>query len=410
MDLKLLSYNSTGFNLEKANFMNFLMNSLKVDCLFLQEHMHLRANIYKVEREFPDLDSFLIPAVKSNNTVCSGRPSGGLGIFWKKHLNNSVKILKHPDSVRVQAIELFGNVIVINTYFPTDPQVNNFDDFELLKCISDIKWFLDRFPEHRILIAGDLNTDLSRNTRFANIVRDFFLNYNLMSVWSAFNVDFTFCDHQVRNGINIMSTSCLDHFILHSTSLNEVSHSQAIHMGDNLSNHEPIFLSITLDTLPRVPNHVIIEGNSDTPRPIWRKATEQHVSNYRHDLKHSLDNLALNNGISCNDPTCSNIEHHNDLDVFCNKLVGCIDLAVNDNIPSSVNNKSNITNVVPGWSMYVKPYKEDAKFWHAIWVSLGRPLNNEVHRVMKYTRNVYHYAVRRVKKNKLQIEREIYVS
>ena len=141
MELKLLSYNSTGFNEEKANFINFLMKSMNVDCLFLQEHMHLRANIFKVQKELLDFESFLIPAVKSSNTVCSGRPSGGLAIFWKKHLNSSIKIIKHADSVRVQGIELFGNVIIINTYFPTDPQRNNFDDFELLKCISDIKWF-----------------------------------------------------------------------------------------------------------------------------------------------------------------------------------------------------------------------------------------------------------------------------
>ena len=112
-------------------------------------------------------------------------------------------MIKHPDSIHVQAIELLGKVIRVNTYFPTDDQYNNVNEFELLKCISEIKWYLERFPHHRFVIAGDLNMDFSRNTRFVNIVRDFFLNYNLVSVWSAFNVDFTFCSHQVRNGNNI---------------------------------------------------------------------------------------------------------------------------------------------------------------------------------------------------------------
>ena len=406
MDLKAISYNSTGFNFEKANFIKFLMNAMNVDILFLQEHMHLRANLYKIQSHMGDLESFFIPAVISNKVVFAGRPSGGLAIFWRKKLNNCVKMIKHPDSIRVQAIELLGKVIMVNTYFPTDDQSNNVNEFELLKCISEIKWYLERFPHHRFVIAGDLNTDFSRNTRFVNIVRDFFLNYNLVSVWSAFNVDFTFCSHQVRNGNNTMSTSCIDHFILQSPNLDIVSHSQVIHSGDNLSNHEPIFLSITLDTIPDVPNPVLGEENTSSPHPIWRKATEHHINNYRRDLKHSLDSIALNNGILCNDPNCSSNDHHNDLDVFCNNIINAIDLAVNTNIPSSVNKSNTSKNVVPGWSMYVKPYKDDARFWHAIWVSLGRPLNNEIHRVMKHTRNVYHYAVRRVKKQKIQIEQD----
>ena len=54
--------------------------------------------------------------------------------------------------------------------------------------------------------------------------------------------------------------------------------------------------------------------------------------------------------------------------------------------------------IVPGWSDVVKPFSESAKFWHAIWISAGRPLNNELHRIMKKTRNVYHYALRKCKK------------
>ena len=50
MDLKIISYNGTGFNIEKANFVNFLLNSMKIDLFVLQEHMHLKANVYKIEK------------------------------------------------------------------------------------------------------------------------------------------------------------------------------------------------------------------------------------------------------------------------------------------------------------------------------------------------------------------------
>ena len=56
----------------------------------------------------------------------------------------------------------------------------------------------------------------------------------------------------------------------------------------------------------------------------------------------------------------------------------------------------------------VKPYRENAKFWHQVWVSCGKPINSAVHIVMKRTRNFYHYQFRKcqkaeenIKKNKL---------
>ena len=241
MELKLISYNPTGFNLQKASFIHFLCESMDIDIFILQEHMHLRQNIFKIQNEFPNCESFIIPASKSNNCVSSGRPSGGLGILWKKSLNDNIKLIKHPDSLRAQAIKICGNYLLINSYFPNDPQTVNFDDFQLLKCIEDVRWFINSYPNHKVIFAGDLNLDLSRNTRFANIMREFFLNCNLCSVWSSFNIDFTFCNHFFRNGNNVLSTSCIDHFVVKPDMLIDISHAQVIHLGDNLSNHEPIF-------------------------------------------------------------------------------------------------------------------------------------------------------------------------
>ena len=404
MHLQIISYNPTGFNSQKANFINFLINSMNIDIFVVQEHMHLRQNVYKIQNEFPNFESFIIPAYKSNNCVHSGRPSGGLGIFWRKPLNCNVKLIKHPDSLRVQAIELCDNYLLINAYFPTDPQVANFDDFNLLKCIEDVKWFINSFPNHKIIFAGDMNLDLSRNTRFVNIMREFFLNCNLISVWSSFNVDFTFSNHQTRNGNNILTTSCIDHFVVQPIVLSQISHAQVIHLGNNLSNHDPIFLSIKIDSVPIVSTTENSDANVHIPKPVWRKASEVHINNYRNDLKSKLGNHVLTEGILCNDPSCSDSNHHKDVDAFCNLIINSIDSAVHSNIPLSKPTPNN--SAKPGWSVLVKPFQDDAKFWHAIWISMGKPLNCQIYNVMKHTRNQYHYAVRRVKNNATKIEQE----
>ena len=47
------------------------------------------------------------------------------------------------------------------------------------------------------------------------------------------------------------------------------------------------------------------------------------------------------------------------------------------------------------WNEDVQPFKDNAMFWHSIWLSAGRPINTVLHQIMKKTRNVYHYQIRK---------------
>ena len=53
---------------------------------------------------------------------------------------------------------------------------------------------------------------------------------------------------------------------------------------------------------------------------------------------------------------------------------------------------------IPFWNEDVQPFKEKSIFWHAVWESAGRPINTELHNIMKRTRNAFHYAIRKAKK------------
>ena len=323
MELRLISYNSTGFNGVKGNFLNFLSASMNIDIFCVQEHFHLRQNVSKVQKELLNFDSFIIPATKSNDTIYSGRPSGGLCIFWRHSLNNCIKVIKHPDSTRVQAIDFQGKYLIINTYFPTDPRTPNFDDFALLKCIEDIKWYLDSHPNYIPLVVGDLNSDFSRNTRFVNIVREFMMAYNLVSVWSSYPVDFTFSQSQVRNGNNILSFSCIDHFLTLSTELNIINNAQVLHLGDNLSSHDPIYLSVNVNSVESDDVDKTENMLYKSAGPAWWKATDQDKYNYKRDLYDMLCACPLNEGMLCNNPNCIDPTHHTDIDnnTYCIPLI-----------------------------------------------------------------------------------------
>ena len=54
---------------------------------------------------------------------------------------------------------------------------------------------------------------------------------------------------------------------------------------------------------------------------------------------------------------------------------------------------------VPGWEESVEPLREDAKFWHATWVSAGKPHHGDLHTAMARSRNFYHYGVRKARRH-----------
>ena len=54
-------------------------------------------------------------------------------------------------------------------------------------------------------------------------------------------------------------------------------------------------------------------------------------------------------------------------------------------------------------------FQNEVKFYHALWLSSGRPINSDLHWAMKHSRNQFHYAVRRAKKNEAAISNNKFI-
>ena len=74
-------------------------------------------------------------------------------------------------------------------------------------------------------------------------------------------------------------------------------------------------------------------------------------------------------------------------------------------VPKCGNANSKSEKLIPGWREMVSPFREDAYFWHQLWLSCGRPLNTEVHKIMKKTKNRYHYQYKKCQKAEDKIKR-----
>lgn len=411
-DISILSYNSYGLNKFKADFINKIFNTYGIDVFAIQEHLLLKHNLFKINEHFPDYDVFAIPAIKANSDISRGRPSGGLAFIYKSNMGKLIKRIVCPSSNRAQGLQFFSNnsyYVFINVYFPVDKRNNDID--ALLGVFQDIKFIIDSCENGaNVVLLGDLNCDFSRNTFFATHVKQFLVENNLQTIWSQFPCDFTYSQDRVINGRQKTYFSLIDHFCVKSDFINECIDAGPIHSPDNLSDHIPIFLKFKC-------NYTCSEGGSPgfvfTSKPNWDRATDIDLANYKSHLLQLITNLSVpTNALNCRDVHCKHIQHKIDIDVYATSIMDCISFAVESNIPHTAprpnvaNNNHNSRGNLPGWSENVKSSRDDSLFWHSIWISAGRPLNCELHNVMKRTRNRYHYAIHSVKKQESKLRKE----
>jgi hypothetical protein len=126
----------------------------------------------------------------------------------------------------------------MNAYFPTDPQLVNFDQTELLQVQNEIENIMDTTEFDDVLLGGDFNYDKRRLSSFT-ISMDLFLErLGFKSVWGKFPVDFTHIHTDMK------STPILDNFFMNDRLLGKVVDAGVLHLGDNRSRHFPIMLKL----------------------------------------------------------------------------------------------------------------------------------------------------------------------
>ena len=151
--LRLVSYNSRGFNESKQQYLRQLLS--ECDILFLQEH-------WLSETQVHDLSSFcdahLACGVSgfSNDQVLSGRPYGGCALFWQSSLCvTPVKVVTL--SRRICAVLLEGSgfkLLCICVYLPYEKGSDNVDEF--LYQLSVVESVTSQFPDCHVIVGGIL--------------------------------------------------------------------------------------------------------------------------------------------------------------------------------------------------------------------------------------------------------------
>ena len=139
----IISYNSRGFGSCKQDFIKMfeaISGCLTIICS--QENFLLKNNEYVAKQVLPEHHLVFKPATKEG---FDGRPKNGMFIAIPQCFKDNVVDVS-PKSSRVQSVIITNDsvkTLLINTYFPTDPRKEDFDESELVILLSDIADIID---------------------------------------------------------------------------------------------------------------------------------------------------------------------------------------------------------------------------------------------------------------------------
>lgn len=388
----IYSYNSRGYNLDKQQFCRNLLNKKndEIPILCNQENFVLKSNEHLIRKSLPGFDIKFKPAVKTN---LEGRPMNGMFIAIPENYRSNVKDIS-PSNYRVQAITLdteTKKLMIINAYFPQDPKTADYhNDPELEEVYAVIKHTIATYQCDDVLLVGDLNIDFDRKNGHVKRLERFLISNALEDSWKKFNVDYT---HEVE--INQHTYTCtIDHIIWNENFAKNILNADVLHLPDNTSDHSPIYCSTNLTCL----NVTSQAETQESHRFNLKNLNSDDFVDYAYILEKKLTEVHIPRCADCRNVHCIDTDHIAEIDNYAMDILEAMDLS----IKSIVRKKEHIKakcKIVAGWNDEVKSFRENAMFWHAIWISAGKPLNNTLHSIMKRTRNTYHYQIRKCKRS-----------
>ena len=175
-----------------------------------------------------------------------------------------------------------------------------------------------------------------------------------------------------------------------------------MHSVDNNSDHSPIYCVIDDEEIEACAPKLLLGKE----KPSWKKADQIQKQNYSAELDRRLGQLYIPRSLTeCKDVHCKDSSHIEESDQFMTSLLFLVETSAFETLPITKPHINKLKKCVPGWAENVRPFRENAHFWSQVWKSADRPINTELHKIMKRTRNIYHYQVKKCKKSEDIIKR-----
>ena len=386
-NLKITSFNCAGFKYRNFSYLKEIFN--KCDILLLQETWLYNFECSEFMNVLPNCQYHAISTMDESEVGRIGRPYGGCAILWHSDLALTFTPVKTM-STRICAIQVRSNhfsFIIINVYMPCDDNkdVNVYMYGDVLSEVASIISLYD--DDNEIIIAGDFNVDYSRNNSLnLSLMKQFILEEHLIcATLPIVNNNYTRIS---GNG----DKSFIDH-VLVSEGI-EFNNVFVLIEGENLSDHMPV----TLNTVYKTDK--IHENTECKYVNNWNGASNVQIQHYKHLLDYHMRDLAIPESLrSCNNLLCN--EHEDLIFQLMDQLIQTMIYCSNESIPTK--KISNKNKGIPGWNDFVQPFKDKSIYWTELWKSAGCPPNGQFAAERRFARYKYHWAIKKVKKDKDKI-------
>lgn len=388
--LTLATYNCHGLGPGRLEYINKLAETN--DFLFLQEHWMFSEQINVFESKVKDMHVHGVSGMPEHELI-AGRPYGGCAILWRRSLRCKVSPVV-TESKRMCIIRVSDDsgldLLMCNVYMPCDTE----HDVSTAEVYGDILNEITQIAENtnceKIIVGGDFNTDFRRTRSLNTNALVTFMHNEFLKCGEDFissRIDYSY--ESKANG----HQSLIDHFLVTNNLFEDINRYEALHDGDNLSDHSAVCMSFDLLTSSEE-----IKTGQPVSVPCWNRATLENIHDYQTTLDHLLDSIVMPwEAIQCSNYSCE--QHSSMIQTLHDDIIKACLTAGDSSIPRSIN-RGCTKKAVPGWNENVRVLRSQAIFWHCLWKDNNSPREGLLADIRRTTRFRYHHALKTVKHNK----------
>lgn len=401
LNLNVISFNSTGLNLERQRYISELLGFYKPDIMMLQETWMFQSEICELNKLSDSYKASGVSGMSERERIVQGRKYGGVACLWNKSIAKCVKPYK-TESKRlfglILTIENNQKLLLLNAYLPCDNYLSERVDECFMNTVNDIELAVEGLNLDFLLIGGDLNIDLQRNNAHSKYIENLCERLNVKLGWLHQKAK---CEPTYMSPDG-SSSSCIDHFMIGADLYRDVCKVNVLHhpLHPPGSWHRPIQLVINIP-VQHVPDSS--EPSDNTDIIAWSRVKESHCNKYKSKCRELLGNMDVNEDLlQCQDKFCQNECHLKDIDRYCAKIIECCTKAGSATFPKIKRKKRN----KPFWNELVEPLKEKSMLWGQIWHECGEPQEGLVKDIYRKAQREYHYMVKYVNRNESTLRKQ----
>lgn len=416
----IVSFNMHGFN-QGHSTLNYLCSAsdLNINVILSQENWLTPGNLHKIKAFSPRYVAFGISAMESDigKGVLRGRPRGGVCTLINLEIASTVTFNKCAE--RYVALCL-GQLLIINVYFPSIASV---DDLCIVQSMfAEIEVIINSFPNHKLVMGGDFNTNIGLITAKNDIFRHFLVKFKIVPCNKIIdcNLHYTYCHESLQQ------FSCIDFICVSSDIVSTLQEFKVLDLAFNLSDHLPVYTRLSIDLIMDSGVHGInncppindkrrqykLRWDHAKSLPLYYECTRNllmplfnrlSAESYRWLDLFNKSNTQSNDCIDVSSSQSLSAKYstidriHEQIEQIYEQLVSSLNQAATQNIPSC---KSDFFK--HWWSQENSELKIKSCSTHSDWVNAGKPLHGPYYNAKRTAKAAYKKCI----KDKQQFERE----